>query len=529
MPDQELESYSKDSGATEISIKNNSWLSLSPIAVLYFAASTIKHTMGNVIYLAPAFIAGYSTLKEHPILGAFGLLGLLSLPIGYGALSFFFYRFRLNQTSVEIRSGVVSKKHLNLPFTRIQNVKFEQPFYYRPFDYCCVELDTAGSSGKEAQIVAMHTKDAYHLKEQILSYAEQAEEDINAKSPLLDSEKQPANINTETVLNRRSISDLIIHGVTSNRVWILLAALAPFYNNISSSIVSWLNQLGIDIDTLIDQSTTPVWQIAIFLIVATFIIVLTMTLLSIVGAIIMFYGFTLSKTGERYIQRSGLLTKREVSMKTSRIQIAVRKQDWLDSLLGRMNLVFEQKSQLQQQGGVAVGHHKLTVPSITSEECQTIIDDAMPGNKMACIGYAPIEKRFISRSILFRLFPIFLPIIAILLYEQQYQLATISLMALIASCALVALRWKRWGYHVDEQFLYIRKGLIGINYYCIPVFKIQQTGFKQSLFMRRLKLAHAEFVLASGVVTVPFIKQLEAIKLVDTALYQIESTQRSWM
>jgi putative membrane protein len=93
----------------------------------------------------------------------------------------------------------------------------------------------------------------------------------------------------------------------------------------------------------------------------------------------------------------------------------------------------------------------------------------------------------------------------------------------------VALRWKRWGYHVDEQFLYIRKGLIGINYYCIPVFKIQQTGFKQSLFMRRLKLAHAEFVLASGVVTVPFIKQLEAIKLVDTALYQIESTQRSWM
>ena len=216
-------------------------------------------------------------------------------------------------------------------------------------------------------------------------------------------------------------------------------------------------------------------------------------------------------------------------MKTSRIQIAVRKQDWLDSLLGRMNLVFEQKSQLQQQGGVAAGHHKLTVPSITAGECQTIIDDAMPDNKMANIDYAPIEKRFISRSILFRLIPIFLPIVTILLYKQQYEFATISLAALITSCALVALRWKRWGYHVDEQFLYIRKGLIGINYYCIPAFKIQQTAFKQSVFMRRLKLAHAEFVLASGVVTVPFIKQLEAMKLVDTALYQIESTQRSWM
>jgi putative membrane protein len=532
MPDSELNSQSTASGETQTRPTNNQWMALSPIAVLYFASSTIKHAVGNIVYLAPALIAGYSTLKENPFLGVVAMIAFLSIPLGYGALSFIFYRFRLNQGSVEIRSGVLSKKHLNLPFERIQNVKFEQPFYYRPFDYCCVELDTAGSSGKEAQIVAMPTQDAEHLKEQILNYA------IETKDEEITEERTTGNTDTshtvpnspqETVLNRRSISDLVIHGLTSNRVWILAAALAPFYDNLSSYVASWMTNLGIDIESLVDQSTTPLWQIAIFILAATFLVILTMTLLSIIGAIIMFYGFTLSKTKERYIQRSGLLTKHEVSMKVSRIQVAIRKQDWLDSLLGRMNLIFEQKSQLAQKGELSAAQSKLTIPSIKLNECQQIIDDAMPDNKMAGLTYTPINKRFISRTVLFQLMPIFFPIMAVLLYEQQFNIVGLSLVALCLAIVLVILRWKRWGYHIDEQFLYVRKGLLGVSYYCIPVFKVQQTRYKQSLFMRRTKLAHVEFVLASGVVNVPFINQSEALHLVDSTLYQVESTQRSWM
>lgn len=509
---------------------NNQWMALSPIAVLYFTASTIKHALGNLVYLAPAFVAGYSTLKEHPFLSIIGIFALLSFPLSYGALSFFFYRFRVNQASVEIRSGVFSKKHLNLPFDRIQNVKFEQPFYYRPFDYCCVELDTAGSSGKEAKIVSMHTAAANELKEQILNHTEHLREQQSRSDSLPNANQPVENSNNETILNQRSISDLVIHGVTSNRVWILVAALAPFYNNLSSTFASWMASFGVDIESLVDKTTTPIWQIAIYLMAATFLVVLTMTLLSIIGAIIMFYGFTLSKTKERYIQRSGLVTKREISMKVSRIQVAIRKQDWLDSLLGRMNLIFEQKSQFTQKGDLSSAmQQKLTIPSIKLNECHQIIDDALPGNNMAGLTYSSINRRFISHTILFKLLPVLAPIMTILLVERQFEIAGLTLLAIVLSAALIVLRWQRWGFHIDEQFLYVRKGLLGISYYCVPIFKVQQTRFKQSLFMRRKKLAHAEFVLASGVVKVPFIEQSKALQLVDTTLYQIESTQRSWM
>jgi putative membrane protein len=63
------------------------------------------------------------------------------------------------------------------------------------------------------------------------------------------------------------------------------------------------------------------------------LIMLVIVSLSVVGAILMFYKYTLSKTQVRYILGSGLLTKHEVSMKLSRIQIMVQAQDWLDVLL----------------------------------------------------------------------------------------------------------------------------------------------------------------------------------------------------
>ena len=514
----------------ESTLQYGHWQSLSPIAIVYFAISTIKHSIGNFVYLAPALIAGYSTLKENPLLASVGLLVLISLPLGYGALSFLLYRFRLSDSSVEVRSGVFSKKHLNLPFERIQNVKFEQPIYYRLFGYSCIELDTAGSSGKEAKIVALPTSDAVLLKEQILSYAHHDSSEHNDKPVDADSSTDKKQDSDEEVLNTRSISDLVIHGLTSNRVWIILAALAPFYDNITTELASWMNTLGVDVETLFNPATRSMWQLIAFFIAVTLAIVVFMTLLSVLGAIFMFYGFTLSKSRERYIQRSGLITKREISMKVSRIQIAVRKQDWLDSILGRMNLVFEQKSITPQQGDAVMSmQQKLTIPSVKLDECHQLIDDAMPDNQMRELSYHPINKRFISRNILFRLFPPFIIFMGIIAFQQQYTALVVSGLALAICSALIALRWKRWGFQIDQQFLYIRKGLFGIDYYCVPIFKIQQTLYRQSVFMKRLKLANVEFVLASGLVSIPFVPQEMATKLVNNALYRVESDQRSWM
>jgi putative membrane protein len=103
------------------------------------------------------------------------------------------------------------------------------------------------------------------------------------------------------------------------------------------------------------------------------------------------------------------------------------------------------------------------------------------------------------------------------------------LLALLVLSLLVLLRWKRWGFAVDENFVYIRKGLVGVDYYCFPTYKIQQTQFKQSVLMKRRELASVQLILASGSMLIPLIDQQVANLLVDKCLYQVESSQLSWM
>jgi putative membrane protein len=77
--------------------------------------------------------------------------------------------------------------------------------------------------------------------------------------------------------------------------------------------------------------------------------------------------------------------------------------------------------------------------------------------------------------------------------------------------------------------VYIRKGLIGVDYYCFPTYKLQQTQFKQNLLMKKRQLASVKFILASGSLKVPLISQKLAYELIDEGLYQVESSQKSWM
>ena len=107
--------------------------------------------------------------------------------------------------------------------------------------------------------------------------------------------------------------------------------------------------------------------------------------------------------------------------------------------------------------------------------------------------------------------------------------STLVSVLFVGLSALVVLRWKRWGIATDNNFVYIRKGLIGVDYYCFPTYKLQQTQFSQNLLMKKRKLATVKFVLASGSIKVPMFHEQLAYKLINEGLAQVESCDKSWM
>ena len=515
--------------ASETLQSTKDWQRISPIAIIYFLAKFIVGFLSNIVVFLPALYLSYDNVIAHPHLWLPVGLGIIAL-IGLSTfLSFYFFQYRLYQDHIEIRSGVISKTYVNLPFAKIQNVKLEQPIYYRPFGFTCLQLDTAGSAKQEAKVVALKVEFAEQLKKEIL-----AQHKI-ASSAELDNEINTASgsttdgNNSEVILNTRSISDLIIHGLTNNRIWIFLGGLAPFFDDFGRYIVDFFNGLGIDLEKFLTFADKPMWQIGLYAVTLTFIILLPFTLFSIAGSIITFYNYTLSKVGDRYIRRSGLLTKYEVIMRLSRLQMVVRQQDWLDVILKRINLKFEQRNSALNQYQASAQNSRIIVPSINPNECLALIDNVYPENKMMSVNYQSISKRFLLRNLGYLLTPIFVLLSIFFVIDDKANLLMAIIPAYLFFSLLIFMRWLRWGYAKDDDFVYIRKGYFGVDYYCFPIFKTQQVQFKQSWFQKRHKLSSVRIVLAAGAQDIPFIKQSLAYQLLDTAIYQVESSRKSWM
>ncbi|MFQ3189288.1 MAG: putative membrane protein [Paraglaciecola sp.] len=514
------------------------WQVLSPVAILYFTASVFKHLFGNLIFLIPVLAVSYKSVLEHPFIWLPGILVVFALLALFAFVSFKVYRYRLTDNHIEIRSGIFSKTHLNLPFSRVQNVKIEQPIYYRFTGHACLQLDTAGSAKNEAKLIAIKLEFAQQLKNRIQSQVQNDTADShqdNTTASTTERSSTPLDNQTqqERVLNKRQLSDLVIHGITSNRIWILLGGMAPFYNNIVDSISEWLTTLGINLTELFSLQTHSLLEVGLYALSLTMLVMLLLVSFSVIGAIVSFYGYTLSKQDDKYIRRSGLFNKHEVSMRLSRLQMIVQKQDWLDVLLKRINLSFEQSNSFGSEHSSSATSSKIIVPSIKPHECQALIDDAYPNNSLNNLvcnkGFEAISNRFILRNIVFVLMPVWLIITSSTLMDNKFMISALVSVLFVVLCGLVVLRWKRWGVAKDENYVYLRKGLLGVDYYCFPIYKLQQTQFKQNLLMKKRQLATVKFVLASGSLKVPMINEKLAYKLIDEGLYQVESTQKSWM
>jgi putative membrane protein len=511
-------------------MEENAWQRLSPIALLYFSVSIVRELFSNIIYLIPAFAFAYSSVRDHPLVTIAAILALLGALLAGAFWRFQVYRFRLSENNLEIRSGIIKKTHLNLPFARIQNVKLEQPLYYRLTDFACLQLDTAGSAKQEAKLVALPLALAEQLKQKILGQVAPSQA---SKVPLTE-EQSGHTTNTKTdpeerILNQRSLTDLVIHGITSNRIWLFLGGLAPFYNTITEEISDNVGSLGIDLKEWFNLDSHTVWQVSLYALSLTLLILLLMVSLSVIGSIISFYGFTLSKVENRYIRRSGLLTKHEVTMPLSRLQLVIQKQDWLDVLLGRINLNLEQSNAQVKNSDPSGANNKIIIPSITPEQSRALTDDMFPDNKLFGLDFSPISHFYLVRYIGYLLLPLLCLTQSFALYQQNANLSGILLLLFTLASGLVYLRWRRWGVAYDEQYIYVRRGGLGLNYYCFPAFKVQQSQFKQSLMMKKRRLASAKFVLACGSITLPMLPESMAYEVINGCLHQVESSERSWM
>lgn len=493
------------------------WRRTSPFAILFFLGRILRLIVKNAFQaLAPlfAFLVAYQgDLASKLILAA---IGLASFVVIAALLSYWFFRYRIGDNSIQIREGVIKKTQLEIKFDRIQGINTEQNPIYRLLGLVTVSFDTAGSAGTEGNLPAVTRTFADSLRERI----------GKPRALEADGDEEPVDADA-TALLRLGWRDMVRIGLADRRALLLVAFIAPLLDQMDvkferylNSVIQFITANGIELDTVGGLSIGI--SIAIF-------VVLLLVIFSIAAAFLRFHNFELFLQGRTLYSNGGLLTRHQHSMELGKIQTLRLEQGVLQRLMKRYRLTARQATSSGKNRNKKV----FDIPLLTAEIADTLRQRFL-APEAGRLTQNPRSEEFkaVSRAYMrSRIF--FVGLLPALLASAIFwrAMGATGLLVLLWVPLTIAAAYRSWscaGYLHDNDEIIRRSGFLGYRTVGLLFRKVQRVTVSQSRYQRRKGLASLHMFMASGSVKVPYISHAEAKQLRDYILYKVESSERAW-
>lgn len=500
------------------------WQRLSRWSIVHFTGKTVVQNLQGLLFFGgPAAFGASQWTDEFPwwVVPA----GIIIVVLIGGFVTHAFYTYRVLDDTVQVRRGALFKQHLDLPFERIQNVSLEHPFYFRPLGRVTLRIDGGGATGEEVNLPALELPQAERARDHIVRRKHQLGP---AAAERRTSRPGPPTHERAEAFFTRSLFDLVVHGLTNNRSFIAIAGLFAFLWQTNVSPADAIGRLDIDVDLVIaDMSLVG---LALLFVVSLLVVLALIAALSVLVAVVTYYGFSMYHTADGLTVTRGLLTRHEIHVKKSRIQTVTIRQDWLDRLLGRRNVLLERISHSRGHDETWTAQKRILVPSVREAETATVTDEILPGCRIDDLPFTPIAIRYFYKHAAIACGTYITALAAApWLPDALGWLAVAIGIAWPLHVLHLFLSWRRGGLAVDGDYIVVRSGTIGIEYRIFPADKAQDITHVQSVLMQRHNVSSLMFHTASTTITVPYMDTDFMKAVVDYCAYRVESTHRSWM
>ena len=425
-------------------------------------------------------------------------------------VEFFYFRFYIAGDELVIKKGFINRKHLALPFTKIQAVHIEQDLLHQLTQCGKVIIDTAGTEKTEAVIDAISMDKAEQLKVFLLKV--KGSESTLPESPVTDNYK-------ETTIVTLSFWDLLKLGISSNHIqtfFIVLAFAFSVFQNVQETFGNdWFNTVKENVLVRALVNSIP-------LIV---ILVLTISVfVSLIRILLKYFDFRLTESDQGLKLKSGLINIRQFLVPIKKIQYIGWKANWVRRRIGMYTL------ELHQAAGEKIKEkNKIKIP-ITRK---TYIDRLLVYYHQQVIPAAhsvhKIHRAFIFRRTLFvAIIPVGLLLLVLGLINWSPWL--LLLLLWIPYTAVNAWFYQRnFRLFIAPDALQVNSGVWGRDSRVLQWYKIQQVILQQTIYQRNHALATVKLVTAGGLVQIPYVSLALAQAVNNYAMYQVEQSRRHWM
>lgn len=414
----------------------------------------------------------------NSVAGRFLLFFFVVLPLVFAIIRYFTFRYRMENGELVVSQGVLAKTERHIPLNRVQDIRLEQGVLHRLLKVTSVEVETAGGQGVEASLSVLATDEAERLRSTV--FAELARQGERTRTATVQPTAEGQ------VIRELDLKELVLAGLTSNRTASFIAILLIAFKNLDDMIgraryERILQKVFSRVGDWVMSDQGMNW---VHILVAVMAVVLLGLAFSVVGSVLTFYGFRLTRRGED-IQRSyGLLTRRASSLPRRRIQILKIDEPFLRRLLGRASLFAD------TAGGQGGGQEDRTsgqsvlVPLMPRAEVDALLPSLLPSYESDQPRWSPIARCAIRRGTVIG--GLVLGLIAATWFAMSRNAqALVPLLLVPAVYALNVASYRHIGFSLGDAFFRIRRGWLGRSTFIIPVHNTQCIVLRQSPLDRR--------------------------------------------
>ncbi|MGI2168788.1 PH domain-containing protein [Shewanella sp. MF05960] len=506
------------------------WQALSPWSIITYIFSTLKGILSNGFAVIPLVYTGWKQGFDAQwfILALSAIIILVSIA---ATIEWRKFRFRLNGEQLEVKRGLFFTKKDEIPLTRIQNIRYEQPFYFKPLSLGTLVIETAGSKKDEAQLAALDTQQAQTLKRLLLKL-KQSEDPLNHSAQTTDA-SLAKTAHTEALdsqpIARKSFGDLLLFGFYHNNfIWFAVIA-GPVLGQLNVDKVfdsPLAKQFWLWIES---QTHQNIGLQSLFFIMGLLFLYGLFSLISIIAAVLKYYPYKLDRHDDTLQRSGGVISHQQDALAIKRVQLIHAQQPVLARLFKRWTLYFKQvKGQEVEQ---KTKQHML-IPSVKPNEVESILT-AMP-NLSGGAGalprhYTHIHINWFTRRIMLPLaIAILLSVIA---WFDGRNLSYFETTWLITSIVIgvIYLRYRHWGYVLEDKVVWQHTGLLGRQWKRIAFDKVQHVKITQTQGQKRSKLAYVEVGLASGSIVFPYVPTDIAEQIISRSLHAVNRNTQNWI
>lgn len=508
---------------TDMSNAVNTEKRLHPMSWLFIIIEFIKHFF---VPLLVAFFAGGGDSYET-LAAVFVIPGVI-----FAIAQYCVYRYTLADNEVMIREGVLIKNVRHVKYERIQNLNLTRNPLHRLFGVAQLELESASGGKPEAVMRVVSLSAVDEIKQKVLQakaavhHGEEDKGDTDLTRDI-DGDAPPSLLTIP-------LPELIKAGVISNKGMLVVAfafgllaqtrALDKFFDWLEVSMGGWFEGIEFNLD-----HPLTITALVVLGVIAFFIFI---RLLSIIFMVFTYYGFELTRSGDKLAAQYGLLTQFNATVPEQRIQMVSVSENVLHRYFARSAV------RIATAGGNVAGQPgggrkmlRWIAPIIDTQRVNEFLTAIQPKVSRNVEQWHSVAFRGWKRIV--RAWSLVVIIaVAVAWIELSFHALWLSLIMIwVVIYARKTVASMRYGFS-DNALIY-QSGWMVQHITVVPISKIQSIELREYPFDRRTKMASVAIDLAGldmnkHHIAIKYLERDVAEQLINTLYDKVSATVYRW-